>query len=146
MNAFEAMRLRCGLTQQEAADYLKVRLDTVKSWSSGRRTPGGPRIVGELGELSRRIAEEGERLHEDIVALLPTPNDVVEVTLAEGRRGDMPWGARVMAIADAIARLHEPPGAGGVDVEIVERKTAREPVVRRHRQEAGNVSASAAGR
>lgn len=40
----------CGLSQQEAADYLDVSLSTVKSWCSGRRTlPVG--VWRELGQL-----------------------------------------------------------------------------------------------
>ena len=29
----------CGLSQREAAEFLAVRLDTLKSWCSGRREP-----------------------------------------------------------------------------------------------------------
>lgn len=33
---FKLLHRACGLSNQETADYLSVRIDTVKSWSSGR--------------------------------------------------------------------------------------------------------------
>lgn len=49
----------CGLSQQEAADLLDVRLDTVKSWCNGRRTPakGVWDSLGELYDLMDEAAE-----------------------------------------------------------------------------------------
>jgi len=45
---------RCGLSHREAADFLTVRIDTVKSWSSGRNgTPEG--AIAELRGLYARI-------------------------------------------------------------------------------------------
>ncbi|MBB2158098.1 hypothetical protein HLH33_17650 [Gluconacetobacter diazotrophicus] len=44
----------CGLSHREAAEMLKVRHDTVKSWSSGRnRTPDT--VLEELVALAARI-------------------------------------------------------------------------------------------
>lgn len=44
----------CGLSHREAANLLSVRIDTVKSWSSGRNpTPDG--ALAELRALARRI-------------------------------------------------------------------------------------------
>ena len=44
----------CGLSHREAAEMLKVRHDTVKSWSSGRnRTPDT--VLEELVTLAARI-------------------------------------------------------------------------------------------
>lgn len=49
----------CGLTPQAAADYLDVREDTLKNWSSGRRpVPEG--VFHQLGELYARIQQEIE--------------------------------------------------------------------------------------
>ena len=43
----------CGLSQREAADFLGVRLDTLKSWSAGRNpTPQG--ALDQLHELATR--------------------------------------------------------------------------------------------
>ncbi|SMF82006.1 hypothetical protein SAMN06265365_14211 [Tistlia consotensis] len=43
----------CGLSQREAAEYLAVRLDTLKSWSAGRK-PTRPGILSELRALAGR--------------------------------------------------------------------------------------------
>lgn len=37
MTTFRHALMICGLSQTEAADFLGVRLDTIKSWSAGRR-------------------------------------------------------------------------------------------------------------
>ena len=39
MTLVSALISACGLSNREAAKYLDVRLDTLHSWSSGRRTP-----------------------------------------------------------------------------------------------------------
>lgn len=54
MTPFALLLDRCGLSHREAAAYLSVRLDTVRSWSLGRnRTPPG--VIEELRLLYRRI-------------------------------------------------------------------------------------------
>lgn len=54
MTAFSLLTQRCGLSLAEAADFLGVRLDTVKSWSAGRNpTPDG--VIDELRELYEKI-------------------------------------------------------------------------------------------
>ena len=54
MSTFKYALSICGLSQQEAADFLEVRLDTVKSWSAGRNAP--PRGVWEhLASLYRQM-------------------------------------------------------------------------------------------
>lgn len=39
MTAFRYSLMVCGLSQQQAADFLDVSIDTVKSWCSGRANP-----------------------------------------------------------------------------------------------------------
>ena len=58
MSVYDLMRQCCGLSQTEAAEFQNVRLDTVKSWCSGRR-PAPARAVAELRDLYRRIFEAG---------------------------------------------------------------------------------------
>lgn len=53
MTLFPAILAACGLSQREAAELLGVRLDTVKSWSSGRRTVS-PGALAELWALADR--------------------------------------------------------------------------------------------
>ena len=44
----------CGLSQREAAAFLNVRLDTVKSWSAGRN-PAAADALDALAELAGKI-------------------------------------------------------------------------------------------
>jgi hypothetical protein len=51
---FSLLSQICGLSHREAAQLLNVRLDTVKSWSTGRnRVPNA--VLAELAELAARI-------------------------------------------------------------------------------------------
>ena len=36
------IRAKLGLTQQQLADKINVKVDTVRSWEGGRRKPDGP--------------------------------------------------------------------------------------------------------
>lgn len=45
---------RCGLNLREAADFHRVRPDTVRSWSSGRN-PASAGAIAELRDLYARI-------------------------------------------------------------------------------------------
>jgi hypothetical protein len=59
----------CGLTHEECAAYLEVRLDSVKSWSSGRRSV--PPGVGEkMIKLWREMEEEASKIVDGIEAQL----------------------------------------------------------------------------
>ncbi len=65
MTLFALLRDRCGLSHREAAEFLGVRLDTVKSWSSGRN-PCPPGVIEALRSLYRsmdRAASEAVKLH-----------------------------------------------------------------------------------
>lgn len=54
----------CGLSHREAADFLNVRVDTVKSWSSGRNrvAPGALEELWTLADRIERAAVEAERV------------------------------------------------------------------------------------
>lgn len=59
MTPFSTLCAVCGLSQREAADFLRVRLDTVKSWGSGRdEAPTG--VLAALAELDRRIQQAAD--------------------------------------------------------------------------------------
>lgn len=54
MSTFKAAIALCGLSQAEAADFLQVGLDSIRSWCTGRRVPP----VGmwkQLASLYRQI-------------------------------------------------------------------------------------------
>lgn len=64
MTPFALLAALAGLSHREASELLSVRLDTVKSWSSGRnRCP-----PGALAELKRLIARQ-ERAAREALAM-----------------------------------------------------------------------------
>jgi hypothetical protein len=61
MTLFASILAGLGLSQSEAAAYLKVRLDTVKSWGAGRnRAPDG--VWEQLHALADRQDEMAEQI------------------------------------------------------------------------------------
>lgn len=63
---------RCGLSQREAADWLGVRIDTVKSWACGRnRAPQG--VIDELRRLHAQIERAADESLKVIAAHPDTP-------------------------------------------------------------------------
>ena len=63
MTLFSEILRGCGLSQREAADFLGVRLDTVKSWSAGRNPiPEGAML--SLHDLADRQEETALELVE----------------------------------------------------------------------------------
>ena len=66
---FSILCQRCGLSRQEAATFLKVRNDTVYSWSTGRnKAPQG--AIDELRELYTRIESAADASLEEIKAMV----------------------------------------------------------------------------
>src|SRR6202040_2016071 len=66
---FAVLAERCGLSQREAAEFLKVRLDTVKSWSAGRNA-AKPAVLAELRALYGDIQAAAENLSQENERLL----------------------------------------------------------------------------
>jgi hypothetical protein len=61
ISVYDLLRQACGISQVEAAENVhEARLDTVKSWCSGRR-PAPPWAINQLQSLSRRIRRSGEQ-------------------------------------------------------------------------------------
>ena len=53
MTPFAILSRLAGMSQREAAEFHRVRLDTVKAWSIGRvKTPEG--VIAELADLIER--------------------------------------------------------------------------------------------
>ena len=78
---FRLLSQVCGLSHREAADFLSVRLDTVKSWSSGRN-PTPPGVLNELAALAERIdaaADEGVAYQNFITSYSVTPAVIKEL-------------------------------------------------------------------
>lgn len=60
MTTFKRSLQVCGLSQQEAAVFFDVRLDTIKNWSSGRNpVPSG--VWQMLADLFEQIQDASER-------------------------------------------------------------------------------------
>lgn len=76
--AFTLLSQRCGLSLREAANFLGVRIDTVKSWSSGRN-PAPAGVIDELRRLYGRIegaAEAAIQQIEDVATDAGQPETV----------------------------------------------------------------------
>lgn len=80
MTTFSALTTACGLSLREASEVVKVRLDTVKSWSSGRNNCPVS-VLAELSDLRDRIEEAADAAISDILDAVPRPESV-EIGLA----------------------------------------------------------------
>jgi DNA-binding transcriptional regulator YiaG len=67
--AFAILVERCGLSQREAAEFLRVRLDTVKSWCTGRNV-AKPAVLAELRGLHADIQAAADTLVLQVESLL----------------------------------------------------------------------------
>jgi hypothetical protein len=95
MTFFASLIRRLGLSQSEATHYLGVRLDTVKSWSSGRNgVPDG--VLSQLhalGVTQRRAA--------DAIAKTMRASRAAKIEAAV-RPGEWPCdGAAIVPLVDA---------------------------------------------
>jgi hypothetical protein len=130
---FAVLTERCGLSQREAAEFLKVRIDTVKSWCAGRNV-AKPAVLAELRGLyasiqaaADKLAQGNERLLElqsergverrGIVFGLAETDDVAR---AFGFPSQGPYvaaiGLALLRLPDDVAIVMQPqsyPGTGG---------------------------------
>lgn len=97
--AFKQAIAICGLSQQEAAEFLDVRLDIVKSWCSDRNTPPEG-AWAELAELYDRMDEAAESARDLINEHKP---DKLEFSYS-GRCGKWP-SVRCADTVEAMIRL-----------------------------------------
>jgi hypothetical protein len=111
MTLFSLLCSVCGLSHREAADFLGVRLDTVKSWSAGRnRAPDG--VLDALADLAAKIDAAADETVDEIarqskrskatpaeVELVISPNDA-----AARKRGWPCVGAHRAVLALIVAR------------------------------------------
>lgn len=80
MTLFALLLDVCGLSHREAADLLNVRLDTIDSWSSGRRTTPQP-VIDELAALATRIDKAASESLARIEALSAEHEELEEIEL-----------------------------------------------------------------
>lgn len=107
----------CGLSHREAATFLGVRPDTVKSWSAGRnRTPDG--VLAALRDLAHRIDRAaGEALA--LIAEHRPPEVELGYAADDAEAQSLGWpcvGAQAAAFGRIVAGLPD-----GVRVELVPR-------------------------
>ncbi|TKD17940.1 hypothetical protein FBT96_12410 [Rhodobacter capsulatus] len=98
---FAAAIAICGLSQQEAADYLGVRIDTVKSWSSGRNPPPDG-VWGMLADLYRRVENAADHASSQIE---PDLMDKRAMNNLQADSGEDPLPGGAAAVAGAMALL-----------------------------------------
>lgn len=115
MTAFALLIARCGFSHREAADFLSVRLDTVKSWSAGRnRAPAG--AIADLRALHAKI----ERAASEALAVIAEqkPEEIELGIVADDHEAQgLGWpcvGAHAAVLGLVVARA-------GIPVRIVPR-------------------------
>lgn len=102
----------CGLSQREAAEFLSVRLDTVKSWYRRDPPAARPGVLDELRRLhahQRRAAAETIRLVRGLSKTRGAP-DGIDLYLSPDDRAahERGWpcvGAHRQMLALAVARM-----------------------------------------
>lgn len=135
-NQYEVLRRACGLSQEQAANFHATRLDTIKSWSSGRRA-APESAARELQWLLHDIDVAATDLAENIRKTAPviiddgpeawrigTPRDDSDAI-------DCGWpaaGACLVAVALAVSRL-----PGDWRITLVERIRGTVPTAVRRR-------------
>ena len=107
-NVYNLLREACGISQAEAAEFVhRTRLDSVKSWSSDRRTaPQG--VINDLQKLAREIQNAGthyatllKETSKGNVYIIGLPGDELDARSC----GFPSIGAQMRAIAIAISHL-----------------------------------------
>lgn len=107
---FALLRERCGLSQNEAADLFGVRLDTIKSWSIGRRSAPAA-VIEQLRALYAKIETAAD---EAVKLLRKHRGATVELGLAsddhEAQAPPLRWpcvGAQAAMLGIVAARLRQ---------------------------------------
>lgn len=99
---FAAAIQLCGLSQPQAAEFLGVRLDTVKSWGAGRNpAPGGAWEM--LAELWRRIESAADNASMNEAISSPASYHHLAADDMDGLPGGADEAAGAMALLIALA-------------------------------------------
>jgi len=114
MTLFALLLDRCGLSYREAADFLSMRLDSVKSCAVGRRT-APPGAIAELRALYRQIERAADEAVGDMRALIKKRGAPEEIELGiasddhEAQSLGLPCvGAHAALLGLVAARLDVP--------------------------------------
>lgn len=114
MTLFALLIDRCGLSHQEAAEFLQVRRDTVHSWSTDRR-PAPAGVIGQLRALYRAIDRAANEAMAELGRAIKQRGapEVIELGLAsddhEARSLGLPCvGAHAALLGLVAARLDVP--------------------------------------
>jgi hypothetical protein len=102
------LRELTGLTSEEAARFLKVWLDTVKSWNSGRNaTPDGVlRQMRDLWEYISAIAEGAvEQLESELSRHVVPPSEIKYGLPASAAEAQAVLGLPAVGAAERVAAL-----------------------------------------
>lgn len=101
MTTFKSALGLCGLSQQQAADYLEVSIDSVKAWSRGK-TPPPPGVWDQMADLLERI----EAAAKHAAAMLePGGMDRAVMNNIDADSGENPLPAGADGAAGALALL-----------------------------------------
>lgn len=118
MTQYDLLRRRCGLSQTEAAALHLVRLDTVKSWCSGRNA-AKPEVLAELRRLHAQITRAAA---EALAQIAQAPDDA-EIDLGyasdDHEAQSLGWpcaSAQAAMLGEVLA------GLGGRPVRLVPRE------------------------
>lgn len=110
MTTFKSALGVCGLSQLEAADFFQVRIDTVKSWSTGRNPPPLG-VWKQLASLFDQIQEaaDGAADHMSLEGIDPRAfnNLEADLTTEELPVNSATKAAGAMALLMAIQDLSE---------------------------------------
>jgi hypothetical protein len=115
---------RCGLSHRGSAAFLNVRIDTVKSWSSGRN-PAPPWAIDALRKLYARIENAARQAGEQIADVIKKHGVLQEIELGiasddyEAQRQPLGWpcvGAQAAMLGIVAAR-------SSLSIKIVPRGT-----------------------
>ena len=106
MTTFASALRLCGLSQQEAAAFFDVRLDTVKSWSANRNpVPDG--VWQMLADLWRRIEDAADTASVDEAIADSRSRMNCSADDAEGLPGGAVDAAGAMALLVALANAND---------------------------------------
>ncbi len=122
-STYDLLRQLCGLSQQEAADFHGVRIDSIKSWCSDRRSaPQG--AIDELRDLYAQIRKAADTLLEHVQSNIQVEDNgdrFFRIGLPHDDRDLRVCGFPTMSTCEASIALVAAQLPAGVPVKLVPR-------------------------